>query len=445
MGEFSPPMAQAFNEPGMVPEDVWRRRPWELQLDPRVRKVRLHTQPRVLGRIRSTVTAQREIVYGMNGPCPTPLRHPTDGKIADRLIRDPKGPGTGVRAFRFREYAWLKGVLHELHEHEPTPVELRALLQAVPVGAATFAFVAAQRARNLAHEQKAGVNYNPEEEQVQSQMRARAWREGRLLGRECEALQDESTPQGPGGDTRVGGYDSEDVPQGALRELVETLGLLDSDARDNEDSPRVGGPRGGNQGAYEAQLRAEGEALLMEALAEGTSKTYRAAWDQWMVYARVRGIDPFFDGQTRKEIRHDAGEILVYVVHLGITMSRAAGTVKAKLFALRQMHVMGGYPGPLQGKPRLWMALKGLERRRGPARRKLPKTPGMLKWIRTQLHPETCANDAVLWACLMLAFFFLVRVGEYAFSGHWDLKVLAPADLKGQAAGRPVTDYVPSR
>ena len=123
-------------------------------------------------------------------------------------------------------------------------------------------------------------------------------------------------------------------------------------------------------------------------------------------------------------------------------MSRAAGTVKAKLFALCQMHVMGGYPDPLQGKPRLWMALKGLERRGGPARRKLPTTPGMLKWIRTQLRPETCANDAVLWAVLVLAFFFLMRVGEYAFSGHWDLKkVLTPADFKGQAAGQPVTDY----
>ena len=51
----------------------------------------------------------------------------------------------------------------------------------------------------------------------------------------------------------------------------------------------------------------------------------------------------------------------------------------------------------------------------------------MLKWIRTQLHPETCANDAVLWAGLTLALFFLMRVGEYAFSGHWDLKkVLTP-------------------
>ena len=247
------------------------------------------------------------------------------------------------------------------------------------MGAATSALTAARQVRNLAHDRKAGANHNPEEQQVQSQMRAwlRAWREGRLPGREHEVLLDKPPPQED--DPRVGGYGTEGAPQGTLRELAETLGLLDGNTHDSEDSPKVRGPWGGTQGAYEAQLRTEGEALLMEALDEGTSKTYRTAWDQWMVYARVRRIEPFFDGQTRKEIRHDEEEILLYIVHLGITMSRAAGTVKAKLFALRQMHVMGGYPDPLQGKPRLWMALKGLERRRGPARRKLPTTPGMLK------------------------------------------------------------------
>ena len=172
----------------------------------------------------------------------------------------------------------------------------------------------------------------------------------------------------------------------------------------------VDGPWGGHQGAYESQLRAEGEALLMEALAEGTSKTYRAAWDQWMFYSRVRSIDPFFHGQTRKEIRHDGKEILLYVVHLGITMSRAAGTVKSKLFAPRQMHVMGGYPGPLQGKPRLWMALKGLERRTGAAQRKLPMTPGISAG-NAQVDPDPIASRNLrqrrgavgrLDACLLL-------------------------------------------
>eukprot|EP00972_Heterocapsa_arctica_P078725 11608819-Heterocapsa_arctica.AAC.1 len=101
---------------------------------------------------------------------------------------------------------------------------------------------------------------------------------------------------------------------------------------------------------------------------------------------------PFLIGESRKEIREE--ELLLYVVHQGVTMARAAGTVKAKLFGVRKMHIVAGYPDPLVNKRRLWMAIKGLERRRGPARRKMPTTPGMLKWIRTQLNPEQCPNDA---------------------------------------------------
>jgi hypothetical protein len=224
--------------------------------------------------------------------------------------------------------------------------------------------------------------------------------------------------------------------------LATALGLAPPEGLTRNLRGKVGALEFGNPDGYEARLKAEGEALLLEALAEGTSKTYRAAWEQWLTYARVRGRHPFFDGQTRPEIRQDEEEILLYVVHLGVTMSRAAGTVKAKLFALRQMHIMSGYPDPLLNKPRLWMAIKGLERRRGPARRKLPTTPGMLRWIRTQLRPESRPNDAVLWCGLMLAFFYLMRVGEYAHSGHWDRqKVLTPSDLKGQAGGCAVAHY----
>ena len=70
MRKFSPPMSQALDEPGMVPEEAWLQRPLELQLDPRVGTVRLHTQPRVLGRIKSSGTGQREIIYGMSGLAP---------------------------------------------------------------------------------------------------------------------------------------------------------------------------------------------------------------------------------------------------------------------------------------------------------------------------------------------------------------------------------------
>eukprot|EP00972_Heterocapsa_arctica_P061105 9008739-Heterocapsa_arctica.AAC.1 len=72
----------------------------------------------------------------------------------------------------------------------------------------------------------------------------------------------------------------------------------------------------------------------------------------------------------------------------------------------------------------------------------MPTTPGMLRWIRSQLDPEGCPDDAVLWCGLMLAFLFLMRVGEYAHSGHWDhQKVLTPLDLRPQRDGKPTQSF----
>ena len=96
----------------------------------------------------------------------------------------------------------------------------------------------------------------------------------------------------------------------------------------------------------------------------------------------------------------------------------------------------------LLGKRRPWMALKGLRKRHGPARRKLPTTPAMLEWIRGRLDPEHNPDDAILWGALCLAFFFLMRVGEYAHSGGWDLqKVLTPADVRGKDQNRDCRGY----
>ena len=125
--------------------------------------------------------------------------------------------------------------------------------------------------------------------------------------------------------------------------------------------------------------------------------------------------------------------MLLYIVHYGVTLSRAAGTVLQKLFGVRQMHIVLGYQDPLEGKRRVWMAIRGLKRRSGGGKRKLPTTPVMLRWIKDHLRPADNANDAILWLALSLAFFFLMRVGEYAHSGSWDLKkVLTPADLSAR-------------
>eukprot|EP00971_Amphidinium_carterae_P234223 4647790-Amphidinium_carterae.1 len=90
------------------------------------------------------------------------------------------------------------------------------------------------------------------------------------------------------------------------------------------------------------------------------------------------------------------------------------------MFAVRKQHIHNGLPDPLAGRPRVWMALAGLERLQGGKQaRKFPVTPEMLLWMRSQLDPEHHPNHAIFWAALCLAFLFLMRITEYAWSQGW--------------------------
>ena len=48
----------------------------------------------------------------------------------------------------------------------------------------------------------------------------------------------------------------------------------------------------------------------------------------------------------------------------------------------------------------------------------------------------------MLYFCIIAAFFFLLRIGEYAFSGRWGVKkVLTGIDVAPKAAGRGVRHF----
>ena len=90
--------------------------------------------------------------------------------------------------------------------------------------------------------------------------------------------------------------------------------------------------------------------LAVEAMAFGTTKTSNYAWEQRGQYCRLRGTEPYLTGETRGEKLRDEEELLLFIVHLGVTMGRASGTVLQKLFGIRQGHILLGYPGPPCGQ-----------------------------------------------------------------------------------------------
>ena len=62
----------------------------------------------------------------------------------------------------------------------------------------------------------------------------------------------------------------------------------------------------------------------MGAIAEGSSTSYMANWEQWKMFEGLRG------------------ELLLFMAHVGVTLKRAAGTVRQKLFGIGYMHLVQG-------------------------------------------------------------------------------------------------------
>ena len=78
-------------------------------------------------------------------------------------------------------------------------------------------------------------------------------------------------------------------------------------------------------------------------------------------------------------------DLLVYMTYEASLTGNAYGTIKGRLMAIRHHHLVAGLAGPLQGKERLWLTLRGLKRASAEVIRKLPVTIGMLRWIRGEL------------------------------------------------------------
>ena len=150
--------------------------------------------------------------------------------------------------------------------------------------------------------------------------------------------------------------------------------------------------------------------LIMGKLATGTRYGYKGAWRQWVWFCKARDRDPFLSG---KEIGLQEEEELVldFITHLAIWFRRTEGTIKTKLMAVRYYHISEGLSDPLKDRARVWLALAGVKRLVGDARRQWPVTLRMLEWLLEEYPPEH--PKFVVAAAAALAWFFLLRGGEY--------------------------------
>lgn len=177
--------------------------------------------------------------------------------------------------------------------------------------------------------------------------------------------------------------------------------------------------------------------FLMAKLSAGTRVGYDGAWKQWALFCRARGRDPYLLGNDKYDRHQDEELILDFVVHAVQYFHRTEGTVKAKLFGVRFHHLAAGLEDPLLHKGRVWLALAGVKRLQGGAARKFPVTLEMLLWLHAHLKDDV-GDNATEWAALSVAFFFLLRAGEYvAVDGApWQVgRALCGADVQARKEG----------
>ncbi len=111
--------------------------------------------------------------------------------------------------------------------------------------------------------------------------------------------------------------------------------------------------------------------------------------------------------------------------------------MKQALFAIKDAHKRGGYGDPTVDAFRVWLLINALDRRAARKPRRLGVTPGMLKWIGSQLvvgkesSGETRVNSTMLRAALLTAWFFMMRASEYCESGPLNKEmILRGVDVK---------------
>ena len=162
--------------------------------------------------------------------------------------------------------------------------------------------------------------------------------------------------------------------------------------------------------------QAERLGLVLDRMAESTRKTYNSQFKWWELFCKRRGLDPLrvVSGPNVEE----ENLVLDFIIHSGIEMGKSPGTVKLRIAAMRSRHLTLGLPDPLYYMPRVPLALSGLRRRWGTPERRLPVTPEMLRWLRRNLKPQGSSSDSLVWAAVMLGFFFLLRASEYLDVGY---------------------------
>ena len=182
---------------------------------------------------------------------------------------------------------------------------------------------------------------------------------------------------------------------------------------------------------------------VMSKLSEGTRAGYEIGWKQWCLWRKIGGHGAYLVGETKEEKKLDEDEILRFITYLAKVMKRTEGTIKQRIFAIKMGHLVAGHDDPTLHRSRMWAALNGFKRWQPDTKRKYPVLPSMLRWMKGHLansESYTRENATIIWAAIMVGFFFLLRASEFLVCSarSWSGKrVLKGVNVEGRKGNSP--------
>ena len=147
----------------------------------------------------------------------------------------------------------------------------------------------------------------------------------------------------------------------------------------------------------------------LDALAPTSQRKYRAVWDEYQRWCDRTHVAPLAITSS-----HDTSKILfAFATHCFDKQHNNARTIRSKLCVINWYHQCAFGSSALLHSGHV-IALAALERTRPSARAKAPITVPLLRNIYQYLQRQHSVKHDIIWGSIVLAYFFCMRVGEYA-------------------------------
>eukprot|EP00732_Lithocolla_globosa_P002697 Lithocolla_globosa_v1_NODE_1862_length_2289_cov_60.952551.p1 type:complete len:318 gc:universal NODE_1862_length_2289_cov_60.952551:799-1752(+) len=149
--------------------------------------------------------------------------------------------------------------------------------------------------------------------------------------------------------------------------------------------------------------------LIVNALADNTRRSYSTGEKHFILFLLL-----FSSYLPLPPLPATHSTLLLFVTYLSTTYPHS--TIKNYLYGVRHLHIINGWPNPVETTPRLRLLLRGIKRSSvSTLRHKQPMTLEVLISILNTLNLSK-SDHALLWASCCLAFWAFLRCSEFTTS-----------------------------